>query len=458
MRRTGPRAARLAGAAIRVGALVGALAATPSYAADGASGAGTEEPGPYVRARAQDGVTALEILVRAFEADGSRPGIVLAGVVHIGDRSYYDALVERLVESETVLYESVLPRGAFGTRADDDLARQRRTQEALLFLRALVEGEVRRTGAIPPDRHALRAAVVARDSRLARPIDLAFVDGWGRAVGYAAGPGAFAFCSLGADGARGGRDAALDLVLGPSRGFRVEADDGAGRGRDLYRELADALGVDLQVRSIDYDRSGWEPADLPMEELLDRLWMRGERSVTLEMLREQDGLRMRAVRFLLGFVSRSPAFKKMVIGALGSASGEGGLGEVDRRIILDERNEAVLDELERLLASDDPPASIAVFYGAAHMPDFERAIRERFGYRPSGDEWLAAMKVDEWSTRRLREAIPRAEARLAELLAAEDQAAEAEQAGESEQAGRVASVAARLEAMRRRLEARDPDE
>ncbi|MFM1823788.1 MAG: hypothetical protein RI967_2054 [Planctomycetota bacterium] len=416
----------------------------------------------FIRARSEDGVTALEIAVRSYEAPADAAGgdassarvprIELAGVVHIGDRSYYDALVERFSGSEIVLYESVLPRGAFGTRGDDDLERQRRTQEAMLFLRGLVEGVAKRTGAPPVDRAALRAAVVARDSRLARPIDLAFTDGWGREIGYAVDGDAFAFCSLGADGARGGRDLALDLVLGPTRGFAPGAAATRAPERDLYRELAEALGVDLQVRSIDYDRPGWEPADLPMEELLDRLWRRGERSATLEMLSEQDGLRMRLVRFLLGFVSKSPAFKKTVIGALGSASTESGLGSVDRRIILDERNEAVLDEIARLLALPDPPASITVFYGAAHMPDFERVLAERHGYRATGEEWYAAMSVDEWSLKRLREAIARAESRLAELRG---DGGDREEAADAERERRAADVARRLEAMRERLAARE---
>ena len=62
----------------------------------------------------------------------------------------------------------------------------------MLFLRGLVEGVAKRTGALPADRAALRAAIVARDSRLARPIDLAFTDGWGRAIGYAVDGDAFA--------------------------------------------------------------------------------------------------------------------------------------------------------------------------------------------------------------------------------------------------------------------------
>ena len=456
-------------AAVAVAASADVAAARDSRSPRG----GASRSGDFIRARSEDGVTTLEIAVRTLEVatpdSGPNtprpraPRIELVGVVHIGDRAYYDALVERMSESETVLYESVLPRGAFGTRADDDLSRQRRTQDAMLFLRGLVEGVAKRTGALPADRAALRAAIVARDSRLARPIDLAFTDGWGRAIGYAVDGDAFALCSLGADGARGGRDLALDLVLGPTRGFAPEAAAKRAPERDLYGELADALGVDLQVRSIDYDRPGWEPADLPMEELLDRLWRRGERSATLEMLSEQDGLRMRLVRFLLGFVSKSPAFKKTVIGALGSASTESGLGSVDRSIILDERNEAVLEEVARLLARPDQPESIAIFYGAAHMPDFEKVLARRHGYEVTDERWYAAMSVDEWTPKRLREAIARAETRLAELVdVGEDvrvaaPSTEADRDGVADRSARAADVARRLEAMRARLAAREAD-
>jgi hypothetical protein len=33
---------------------------------------------------------------------------------------------------------------------------------------------------------------------------------------------------------------------------------------------------------------------------------------------------------------------------------------------------------------------IAIFYGAAHMPDFERRLVEDFGMRRQGEEWLTA--------------------------------------------------------------------
>lgn len=387
---------------------------------------------PFVRSRARDGLSAFDTATRFYRpAEGDGPLVTLVGVVHIGDREYYERLVEVLDDHEIVLYESVLPRGAFGTRGADDRERQVRTQEAMLFLRGLIAGFIDANGRVPASVDELRAFVVERDSRLARPVALALVDGWGRALAYSAleqdglrEGGDFRLASLGRDGRAGGRDLDLDLVLSrlPERvpapgasGAPARASGGEKR-RDLYGELASALGVALQARSIDYDRAGWEPADLPLEELLDRLWRRGERSAALEMLSADGGFAQGALRFLLSIVSNSPSFKRMVIQALGQA-GEGassGLGEVDRRLILDERNDAVIEHLRELLGRAHAPRSVAIFYGAAHMHDFEVTLGREFGLVPVETRWDTAMSVDEWSASRLTSAVAALERRRSE--------------------------------------------
>ena len=374
----------------------------------------SEEPLAFVRSATEDGIVAFETGVRTYRpASGVGPSVTLVGVVHIGDKRYYEELVAILDTHALVMFESVLPRGAFGTHGADDAERQRRSQDAMLFLRGLICDFVVAKDQLPASLDELRAFAVGRDSRLARPIDLASSDGWERPLSYAkAEPSGFQLTSLGRDGAPGGRGADLDLVL---RRFsekelaridsaRTASKDESPR-RDLYGELAAALGTDLQVRSIDYDREHWVPADLPMEELLDRLWIRGERSATIEMISNPSGFQQGLLRFLLSLVSKSPGFKKTVIEALGSAGANTrrtGLSAVDSRIILDERNEAVVEQLRRVLAAPVPPASIAIFYGAAHMPDFESTLRRDFALVPGDLKWHRAMYADDWTLKRVR--------------------------------------------------------
>jgi hypothetical protein len=68
------------------------------------------------------------------------------------------------------------------------------------------------------------------------------------------------------------------------------------------------------------------------------------------------------------------------------------------RVLIHERNRAVVDELERALEADDPPGSISVLYGAGHMPDLEARLRDRLGYRPADQRWLRAFSVDREAT------------------------------------------------------------
>lgn len=393
-----------------------------------------DDASKFVRSGTRDGLTSFETGTRVYRrADGTGTSVSLVGVVHIGDKSYYEKIVGLLDTHDLVLFESVLPRGAFGTGGDSELARQRSTQDAMLFLRKMIADFAVTKGALPASVAELRAHVVSRDTRLARPLDLAMVDGWGRPLSYARGEElSFSLASLGSDGATGGRGFAMDLVLRvlpADTAQKIRSGDAKDESkRDLYGDLASALGTSLQVRSIDYDRANWLPADLPMEELLDRLWKRGERSMTLEMVSSQDGLGQGIVRFLLSIVSKSPGFKKMVIEALGSAGegagrrGRSGLGAVDERIILDERNDAVIEKLRAVLAGQNPPKSIAIFYGAAHMGDFEQTLRKEFALEPAESYWFRAMAADEWNAKRI-------EARIKKLTEERDALVAADPAG-----------------------------
>ncbi len=452
--------ALLTAAAVLLGAsLLGASARASSV---------EDRPSPFVRSSSRDGFTSLETRSLTYRrSDGTGALVTLVGVVHIGDESYYDQLVSLLDTHELVLYESVLPRGAFGASGVDDAARQRSTQDSMLFVRSVLANHVRVTGALPESLGALRAFSASKDSRTARSLDLASVDGWGASLAYErAGPMAYRLVSLGSDGRSGGRDHAMDLVLqsfpaSDELEFGEPKDSAAkDRRRDLYSELAEALDTGLQVRTINYDRATWVPADLPIEELLDRLWARGERSSTLEFLSREDGFQQGMIRFLLSLVSKSPSFKKLVIEALGSsgaASGRGGksmgLGSVDQRLILTERNDAVLDQLRMRLQAPNAPHSIAIFYGAAHMAEFEASLRAELklipGAAATDSHWFCAMAAEEWSAKKIRARITALEAERAKGIAADP-------LGAYPACERIESLIAQLQARLARLDSPPP--
>lgn len=377
----------------------------------------------FMRSESFERFAAFETSAVAYQrADGTGPTIWLVGAVHIGDAKYYERLEQFLDAKDLVLFESVLPRGAFGASGETDAERQRSTQDAMLFMRGILERYAREQGHYPKTLIEARDFATDEDSRYARPVELSWIDAWGAPLLYTVDGDAYRLVSNGSDGAEGGAGTALDLVLiarADLRAPKVDKELAASPQHrkpkgDLYKDLADALGVSLQVKEMRYDKANWMPADMPLESVLDRLEAKGVRSATVEMLTREDSLLNGVVRFALSFASKLPDFKRVVIEALGSA-GSGASNRADPRagreeakdemsVIIGERNRAVLELLRSTLDSDSPPSSIAIFYGAAHMPQFDEKLVSEFGLTrvDSSYRWFRAMEVGEVSRETLR--------------------------------------------------------
>jgi hypothetical protein len=72
-------------------------------------------------------------------------------------------------------------------------------------------------------------------------------------------------------------------------------------------------------------------------------------------------------------------------------------GEEGSTLITD-RNAAALAVLEKRIARGD--RRIAIFYGAAHMDDFDRRLREDFELQPGETVWLEAWDLREPAPRK----------------------------------------------------------
>ncbi len=55
------------------------------------------------------------------------------------------------------------------------------------------------------------------------------------------------------------------------------------------------------------------------------------------------------------------------------------------------RNQVALEVLRKEIAAGK--AKIAIFYGAAHMPDFQTRLRAEFGLVPVSTRWLVAWNL-----------------------------------------------------------------
>jgi pheromone shutdown protein TraB len=63
-------------------------------------------------------------------------------------------------------------------------------------------------------------------------------------------------------------------------------------------------------------------------------------------------------------------------------------------VIVEERNQVVLADLRKLIQTEPGVKSVAIIYGAGHLPGMERSLVTDFGYAPAGDTWRTAMEVD----------------------------------------------------------------
>jgi hypothetical protein len=60
--------------------------------------------------------------------------------------------------------------------------------------------------------------------------------------------------------------------------------------------------------------------------------------------------------------------------------------------IITERNKKAFEVLEKQLQAGKK--KIAVFYGAGHLPDMEKRLRDDFGLKREGEQWLTAWSLD----------------------------------------------------------------
>jgi hypothetical protein len=229
---------------------------------------------------------------------------------------------------------------------------------------------------------------------------------------------------------------AADLVLfegvgwgdGPSKA-KPGKTSGVG---ELQDSLADSMGLVFQLRAIRYDRPHFRNSDMSLRAFTDS--MSGKKSKPdkkkvgekgagkpgkappkeKEDLAAQEVMRaLSGDSVVFSFVSgalkifgKSPKFRGLMklamVETLGSIGGDvsslakaAGPGmEKFMRIALEKRNAIVIKDLKKILKDEEGHGDVVVFYGAAHMPDIERQLADKFGFAAAEEKWLPAFGVN----------------------------------------------------------------
>jgi len=385
------------------GLLLALTPATASVAAQEETGTDTDDS--FLRIVESPGDSlALDVAARTYTpADGEGPRVALVGVAHIGEKALYTDLQELLDGFDVVLYESVKPAGAGRPSGETDEARAESTRHAMEFVAGVVELAHAELGSYPLDAEALVASAKKVDPRISQWTALALVDAWGEPLRYEVEEGGgFVLRSFGADGEPGGEGHAADISVDD------ESTEPLALGEDgIQAQLADALGLEFQLTAMDYGHDNWRCSDVTLDELASALAERGidfgpiggslaGSSLTAKVA----GGILKLVRVLDAMIDGlvSDMAKVMMIELLGNEEFtekaiEQQFGGEFAEVLVNHRNDVVIADLKRLIDEEPDVESVAIFYGAAHMPDFVRQLKE-LGYESESVEWTTAMEVD----------------------------------------------------------------
>ncbi len=189
--------------------------------------------------------------------------------------------------------------------------------------------------------------------------------------------------------------------------IRRKAEAGEGGGHpigELQRFLKSTLNLEYQLDIIDYTKKNFVHADMDREAFEKAQAARGESFETMMLQQLIAAIRKPApelaggddpekmLRSLVKVITR-PDMERQVKTFLArqvdqmqdAAMGLDGPGG---SVILTERNKAAVKVLKETVKAGKK--KVAVFYGAAHMPDLAKRVRE-MGFKPAGPvEWKQA--------------------------------------------------------------------
>jgi hypothetical protein len=171
--------------------------------------------------------------------------------------------------------------------------------------------------------------------------------------------------------------------------------------RWLQTAMQQMLRLESQLEWIDYARPNFVHADLSPDELQELMAARGQSvwTIALDALREfsqqakSDSppitVSIGSGQDLFSLIGSPVRLKTMLAEQFADLERlEAGLGKSLGRLLINDRNDAALKVLEQQI--EQGKTKIGIFYGVAHMPDFERRLVDEFGLKKTQQAWVAA--------------------------------------------------------------------
>jgi hypothetical protein len=174
----------------------------------------------------------------------------------------------------------------------------------------------------------------------------------------------------------------------------------------LQQSLPGVLDLDYQLKAIDYTAKNFKHADLSPDQMAEAIRKRGDNGASIGIkvffdilkqanqaadARSKKGGDFSELQLLSALFdpNRPLALKKMFAEQMDLMGGFGtGLGSTLDTILVQDRNTAAMKVLRKEI--DKGTRKIAIFYGAAHMPDFDRRLAEELKLKRESMSWDSA--------------------------------------------------------------------
>jgi hypothetical protein len=170
----------------------------------------------------------------------------------------------------------------------------------------------------------------------------------------------------------------------------------------LQNGMKDVLELEYQLKAIDYTRKNMVHADMSPEQFAESMQRRGESMLTMfarmmgyAMTQPSDsseGAGGGSLLLALFDKNRAVALKRVLAEQFENSEGASAvLDGPNGSTLIRGRNQVAAEVLRREIAAGN--RKLAIFYGAAHMPDFETRLRDGFKLVPLNTRWLAAWNL-----------------------------------------------------------------
>jgi hypothetical protein len=166
--------------------------------------------------------------------------------------------------------------------------------------------------------------------------------------------------------------------------------------------MSSILELSHQLSCVDYTKNNFVHADMSPEDFAKTMEDRGESFFQMFLRMMGTGIAQNAAgaggmndaNLLMALFSKDRATKLKTIMAEQFESLDGSLAALDGpggSTIITERNKRCFEVLDKELAAGKK--RVAIFYGAGHLPDMERRLTNDYGFKRSGETWLAAWQL-----------------------------------------------------------------